>query len=436
MSELLNGSEPSRTLQSTNGTLAAVLLASGAWISLNPYFLWGTRWALLIAAIASLAGGAFALLDRNSRGAPSSELLGIGLLTAFVVYITLQPRTDGGHTKWIVVLPTLWALWIFSDRTRQQAVNVFASIFAITLVPGTAVSIWMALGLPITFSSIPAANELAAEHSVRLLHLPGVLFTQSNSIVLPWGGVLSRLNAMYDEPGTVGTIGALLLVAYGCKLRCWRTWTIYIAGVLSFSLAFIVITTLGFLARAIVEKRARALFAIIPLVVGALLVTGRIDASADIGTKAAVSVSPPESPANTEALSMSPDLTLRQQTYLDNRSLSPMQELMREYWSSDVSTVLFGMTSDISVVKGGFSQIWTRHLTNHGLFGFALLLGGCFAVSRALWVRLDRSSWAFLFFALYALSAYQRPVIWLPYALLLLFCGPLIGQGIPERKKT
>jgi hypothetical protein len=294
----------------------------------------------------------------------------------------------------------------------------------------------MALGLPITFSTIPAANELAASDSVRLLRLHGVLFTESNSIVLPWGGVLSRLNALYDEPGTVGTIGALLLVAYGCKLRCWTTWTIYVAGVLSFSLAFIVIATAGFLARAVLEKRARALLPIVPLVVGALLATGRIDASADIGTPSAISATPSEPSSDAETLSMSENLTLRQKTYLDNRSLPPMQELMHEYWKSDAYTVLFGMTSDVSVVKGGFSQIWTRHLVNHGLFGFALLLGGCFAVARALWVRLDRSWWALLFFLLFALSAYQRPVVWLPYGLLLLFCGPLIHQGIPQRNEA
>jgi hypothetical protein len=429
-------SETPTVRQSTNGTLAAVLLASGAWVSLDPYFLWGTQWALLVAAMTPLAAGAFALLDRNARGALLSELLGIGLLTAFVVYITLQPRTDGGHTRWIVVLPMLWALWVLSDRIRRDALNVFCSIFALTLVPSVAVSIWMMFGLPVTFSTIPAAHQFAAQESVRLLYLPGVLFTESNSIVLPWGGLLSRLNGWYDEPGTVGTIGGLLLVAYGCKLRCWRTWTVYVAGVLSFSLAFIAITTIGFLARAIVDRRIRALLPIVPLAVGALLATGQIDASADIGTKSAISAKPAESPSDTETIAMSPELTLRQQAYLDNRSLPAMQELLREYWASDAMTVLFGMASDMSVVKGGFSQIWTRHLVNHGLFGFALLLGGCFAVSRALWVRLDRSSWALLFFSLYALSAYQRPVVWLPYNLLLLFCGPLISQGMPRRKKV
>jgi hypothetical protein len=41
--------------------------------------------------------------------------------------------------------------------------------------------------------------------------------------------------------------------------------------------------------------------------------------------------------------------------------------------------------------------------------------------------------WTLLFMALYAFSFYQRPVIWMPYTLLILFCAQPFIDALRER---
>jgi hypothetical protein len=114
-----------------------------------------------------------------------------------------------------------------------------------------------------------------------------------------------------------------------------------------------------------------------------------------------------------------------------------MKVLLVEYWGSNLGTILFGMGSDASVVRGGVSQVWTRHLTNHGIVGFGLLAIGFVAVAFALWRTSKYSPFVALLLLLFALSFYQRPVIWMPYTLLILFCSPYAAmerQGVKEKR--
>lgn len=411
---------------------APVLLGVSGWVSLNPYFLWGARpWALILAVLTVTAGGAFAFLAGCRRQLHGVEFWGIALLTLFVIYITLQPRMDGGHSKWVVVLPALWVFAISPDKLRERSFLVFTFLFTLSVVPGILVWLWVVVGLPITFNYIPAANPVM---SVLLLHLPGVLFTESNSIVLSWGGVLFRLNAMYDEPGMVGTMAALILAAWRFRVHDWRGALLYVAGLVSFSLAFIVLATVGFVGRAVLTRAVPPLFGIVPLLIAALLSLGYLHVEAPVGTQSSVVVKMPELPVDKmieitgdrEVFTAMPRHSkLRQSDLLDNRALPEMKRLLQEYWSSDVTTILFGIASDASVVRGSASQVWTRHLTNHGLVGFGVLIAGCICIAWAMWRRLGQSRWVALFFLLFAASFYQRPVIWMPYTLLLFFCAPL-----------
>jgi hypothetical protein len=101
-----------------------------------------------------------------------------------------------------------------------------------------------------------------------------------------------------------------------------------------------------------------------------------------------------------------------------------MNALFAQYEHSGLKTLLLGIASDASVVRGGDSQVWTRVLTDHGILGFVLLFGGVALLGLQAWRRSGSTQSGLLFLALYALNIYQRPVVWLPYALLLLICGP------------
>jgi hypothetical protein len=115
---------------------------------------------------------------------------------------------------------------------------------------------------------------------------------------------------------------------------------------------------------------------------------------------------------------------LRGITTLDNRMDARMGDLVKRYGEADLRTRLFGMGSDASVVKSE-SATWRRLLTDFGLVGFLLFCAGFATLGWALWRRTGHAYAAALFLALCAMSVYQRPVVWMPYALLLLLCGTL-----------
>jgi hypothetical protein len=427
-----------------------VILAAATWISLSPFFVWGSLVPLIIAAIVATAVTVTLLVSPVRPSLTTTELVGAIVLSLFLVYITAQPRTDGGHALWIFVLPTLWALVLLTDSQRGRCFSAFATIFAISLIPGILVSLWLAAGLPIVFNEAPHPNTIMAAGGVRILSFLGALFNESNGVPLPWGGVLFRLCGVYDEPGTVGTNAALLLIALRFPISDWRACVLYVGGVLSFSLAFAVLATIGVIGHAFLTRRVPMLLLIVPIAAAASMSLGwfvvpagnvsppvLIQQSASpaspaaVGTQrlessttpSSVTATPRPSPTLRTLAVVRPDLGLRQSDVVDNRVLAPMRVLWDEYLRSGPETLLLGIASDASVVRGGLSQTWLRILTNHGLLGFALLFVGIALLSAAALRRSHLGLACALFLGLFLLNVYQRPVIWLPYPLLILVCG-------------
>jgi hypothetical protein len=126
--------------------------------------------------------------------------------------------------------------------------------------------------------------------------------------------------------------------------------------------------------------------------------------------------------------------TLRSQGW-NSRFNPSMLALMQEFKSSGVTVWLFGLGSDASVVKGSVASVWSRVYTDYGVIGL-LLLGaglGAIAIHSLRWTKCDPAS--ALFLLLFFLSIYQRPVVWMPYALLLLLCGPINAAAVAYRPK-
>jgi len=121
---------------------------------------------------------------------------------------------------------------------------------------------------------------------------------------------------------------------------------------------------------------------------------------------------------------------LRQTQYLNNRSLPEMQKLINDYWSSDFKTLLFGISSDASIVYGGVSQVVSRIFTDFGIIGMALFVAALASIAWSMSKRSESPLWVLLFFALFALSIYQRPIVWMPYAFTIFACCPAYISGM------
>lgn len=408
-------------------------LAVCAWLTLNPYPLWGNSLPLIAAGGVTFAI-AIAAQWSGGRLRWGLEALAFTLLAIFLLYVTALPKMEGGHIKWIYVLPTLFALAVFSDERRRSAFVAFRTIFALTLVPAIVVSLWIAFGGHIQFDTLPFSNPAMAAHGASYLTVPGVLLVEGNRIFLPSGGALFRLSAVYDEPGMVGTVAALLLSADRFRLQRWQNLVLLSGGILSFSLAFCLLATVGFVVRAIALRSPGSLAAATLAGLAGLLATGHITFSVPVGHQTGITITatPPvtkQPVASTDApapvvktLTTGPS-QLRQTQFLNNRSLPPMQTLVSDYRSSDLRTLLIGMGTDASVIRGGVSQTYKRLFTDFGIIGFTLLLGGCAGFAVAAWQRSGHDPWLAFFLLLFAASVYQRPIVWIPYALMILVGG-------------
>jgi hypothetical protein len=312
--------------------------------------------------------------------------------------------------------------------------------------------------------------------------MPGVVFIASNTTVLPWGGLLSRLCGIYDEPGMVGTLSALLLAARGFRLDSIWPRLLLVAGLLSFSLAFCVLAVLGFLLAGGRDAWRRVLLALLPAAAFALA-TGMVEppAGPPLGSDgrwrtwaeavgpmpvelrqrraprhgsylvprgATTGVSPVATPPPSEvarptegnppppepprALPMptpveGPGVSDEVSLGLDNRWTAAMRDLFARYSSGDWRTLAFGLGSNASR-RGGTASVWTRVLVDFGAVGLLLLVLPLLYLAAAAW-RSSRSPDLLLFVGLFWLSFYQRPVIWLPYALVVYLLGVEVAMN-------
>lgn len=402
-------------------------LALMAFVSLNPYFMWGYQksWyavATLI-VIASCAGCSRALSFTRER------ILLSAAFSLFLIYLSVLPKVHGGTTRWFFLIPFTVVLLHLRREDLRGAFGKFHWLFALTLLPGMFLWVWSAAGWPLELRFMTPPSDIVQRGVTEYLEFPGAVFLLANGIVLPNGGVLFRLCGMYDEPGTVGTIAALSLAATRFRLGDVKGTISFVAGAMSFSVAFTVLTAVGLIATALAAKRPWLLpVALLSLVVGLIPLSGLKFEDAPESNVIIVTPSAPASagrPAESERERFvpAPQWSLRNAPEFDSRTQPWMRQLLTDYRNSPLTSILFGIASDASTVHGWGSSVWYRVLTDFGVVGFAWAFVLFFTPLVQLWRqgRLDMP--VVIFSTLFLMSFYQRPIIWLPAQLLIYFAG-------------
>jgi hypothetical protein len=418
-------------------TALQVGIALMALVSLQPYVLWSHQKSLYVVAtiivIASCAG-CFGMLSFTR----ARTFLSLAF-SLFLIYLSALPKVEGGTTRWFFLIPFCAALLHLRNEDLRAAFAKFHWLFALSLVPGMALWLWIVVGLPIELSYTTPPGDIIQRGVTEYAEKPGAIFLLSNGIVLPHGGVLFRLCGMYDEPGTVGTIAALCLGVTRFRLSNIKGALSFLAGVMSFSIAFAVLTAVGLAATAISAKRPRLLSAaVLSVVVGLIPLMGLKFDGAKVSNVTLVMSSPaqaqsapwlhlaPSAPFITgtrERFAPAPEWGLRNSAEFDNRALPRMRKLFDDYRSSPMSSLLFGIASDASIVRGWGSSVWYRVLTDFGIIGFVWVFVLFFAPLVYLWRRGRLDVAVMIFCVLFLMSFYQRPIIWLPAQLLIYFAG-------------
>jgi hypothetical protein len=424
-----NPLRPSANTQKHAVDLLCISVAAMAFVSLNPYFMWAHQ-KIYYAAASLLLIVCLPFYWRALSFSRDRKLLMVGF-ALFLIYLSLLPKVGGGATRWFFLIPFTVSLLALRSAALEKAFGIFYGLFAASLLPGMLLWVWTVAGLPVEFAWMTPPSETVQRGVIEYFMIPGAVVLPSNAQILPHGGIIFRLCGVYDEPGTVGTVAALFLAATRFRLRDPRGLIVFLAGIMSFSMAFAILVTIGLVATAATEhKWANIPAALIAATMGGL-VSGVIPLKYEVATTPAITVLDKQagraapiakSGSGLDYYGLHNETRLRFSQVFDNRAQPKMRELLNTYLHSPASTWLFGVASDASNQTGG-SAIWYMILTNFGAIGFAWLFLLFFTPLLNLWRAGGLAAPVIIFCLLFLMSFYQRPVIWLPAQLFIYIAG-------------
>lgn len=428
------------TLHSLNAFLVALI----SYISLKPYIL--DRYSLLISGFLTLFSSilTFSCYLNNKIQIDQRQIKIILMSIVVLAYLSLLPTVDGQHKPWILLIPFVINVIYLPYEQLKLSVKIFLLIFICTLIPQVFYLLFQKWLYPIikwqTISPLDPTKVLSGD----IFYFNDGFSIYLNTVTFPLnysdyfyltnyslnGFIWTRLTGLFLEPGVVGTMALLLLLANSKKTN---QFTLTILGFLSFSLAFFLlypVILIKYYRFIKIHLAACILFLILIFSLSALGGYGflramffqRINAqnSTDYIYKTAIIKL---NLKNTEQILLNLNYIKENNIVFNPSERESLQFkiLLQKYWKSDLKTIALGIASNASGIFGGDNFNWKIYLTNYGLFGFLfiLLLFWFLLLSDKKW------NWMlFIEFIAITLLIHQRPYFWLPgYFLILYFIG-------------
>ena len=184
-----------------------------AIMTLSPYFGWHFKYFVLLAPMLALLAFILSVsiygfkLDRKNL-----------YLFIFALFISIYLNLSDIRTvmvNLVFYIPLL--LFIIENRSiKLSSFKIFTKLFAISLIPGLLLYLFHSLGLDLSWKYLEPSNPVKILNSYYYKQYFGaaVLSNFNFDIGFPY-----RLSAIYDEPGVVGTISALILTSTGFKIK-------------------------------------------------------------------------------------------------------------------------------------------------------------------------------------------------------------------------
>lgn len=183
-------------------------------------------WNNIIPGVAAVIFSAIVLFDIIKRGRNKQIGLCLLFLSIYVVYAVLSSFNFNGFLFVLSIPLLVFAKDSFHINVLSAFKNIVAVLLAISIVVYTLVVI---LNIPIPGAEIKPINDNKLE---IYYHYP---FLITNFL---YGLIVPRFYFLFDEPGVVGTMCALLLVADRFQFKEKINYIFLIGGILSVSFFF------------------------------------------------------------------------------------------------------------------------------------------------------------------------------------------------------
>ncbi len=237
-----------------------------AFLEMYPYFIWdtymnGSLYVIRQIFLLLTFIGLFFYFLHMKHITSKSYFIG----ASFILIWILQRIAGGKFDFAIGSIITVLIICIFvnlDDNIKKDVYNKFVTIYAISLISSIIIWFLKIYGVNIPYTELASVSPGKVARGIYYKHYFGSIYTDS----IHFTAVQRlRLCGMFDEPGVVGTFSALILIGnqFPKKWKNWKSIVIFIAGVLSISLAFCFIVIAAYLFKSLKNGYFKVIITII-----------------------------------------------------------------------------------------------------------------------------------------------------------------------------
>jgi len=203
--------------------LISVLLGIVFFFYTNPFYVWHYK---QVRYVIEIVGAIIMLSNLDLKGSNSKITLCFLLVFYLYIIIVLKANFFGS-----LLLLSFLPLPFIKRNLLKKSFDVFYKIYTLFLLLSVINYVLWLCGIPMPYRIIEPFNTIKTYEYIAYPFL--VIPNQTLDIL--------RFHGIYEEPGNVGTISALLICSRKLDMKDWKTWSLILGGLLSLSLFFYII---------------------------------------------------------------------------------------------------------------------------------------------------------------------------------------------------
>ena len=231
-----------RNLESVNKGVDKYIVfffSVSAFLMLNPYFIWDTYLGFLASRIilTFFYGWSLILFFISFVHTYKASLKNVYIYLVFFVYVTFIVVASPSSLGLIMLMLLILSFILIEDNLKIDIFEKFCNIYVIFMIlPIITYILFMLFGTYIFgYSHVLPVNTIKSYgYNISLLSVFPNYFGVKNT----------RFCGVFDEPGVVGTVSALILISGVYRFNQLRYYVILFTGIISMSFAFFIIVAL------------------------------------------------------------------------------------------------------------------------------------------------------------------------------------------------
>ncbi|MED2185296.1 polymerase [Bacillus wiedmannii] len=213
------------------------LAAFLAFLTLEPFFVWGNKLKELVGCVYIT----YFFLIAAKYNVISRKDIKLAFFTIFLILL-YSFRYDEVYKilySFLFLCVVLVPFVLLINEIKLKIYDWFIKIIAISYIPAIIVAFLLLLGIDLSWDNLISYSTSKSNYRQYLWSANyAVYYGFSEQYFFSYGGSIDRICAMFNEPGVVGTVSALILISKKLKLGRLYEKIILIAGILSLSMAF------------------------------------------------------------------------------------------------------------------------------------------------------------------------------------------------------